>query len=151
MGQKDARIERIQSSNWKKLRYVSSERNYVSREIFTKKDLEEKNWSHRKIVLKHCAQKVRSRFQKNIIFVFDSENKARENVKKRELHALNLCEELLSGIHGQPSYLASSEETCPNWRKFGYGVVFYSDRNKKYLQYLSFKLSLLVQISNFGL
>ena len=80
--------------------------------------MEEKNWSHRKIVLKHCAQKVRSRFQKNIIFVFDSENKARENVKKRELHALNLSEELLSGIHGRPSYLgsylASSEETCPN-------------------------------------
>ena len=32
-----------------------------------------------------------------------------------------------------------------------YKVVFYCDRIKKYLQYLSFKLSLLVQISNFGL
>ena len=37
------------------------------------------------------------------------------------------------------------------WETWVTKSFFYCDRIKKYLQYLSFKLSLLVQISNFGL
>ena len=43
--------------------------------------------------------------------------------------------------------------TCLEGRELGPVTksFFHCDRIKKYLQYLSFKLSLLVQISNFGL